>query len=146
MLYFDYTAGDVIYCFEGEGGKTGGVYEPKNFENRNIASIHNHPKNYYSFPSHDNFEILEKDFENYEIICSLDSFWIIYFEGILDESQRIKLHNNLFRIFHTIDSYVKINYSKKMDIGSMIDEMYSEYLLSYLNNNSHNIKIIKKRY
>ena len=113
MLYFDYTAGDVIYCFEGEGGKTGGVYEPKNFENRNIDSIHNHPKNYYSFPSHDNFEILEKDFENYEIICSLDSFWIIYFEGILDESQRIKLHNNLFRIFHTIDSYVKINYSKK---------------------------------
>ena len=146
MLYFDYTTGDVIYCFEGEGGKTGGVYEPKNFENRNIESIHNHPKNYYSFPSHDNFEILEKDFENYEIICSLDSFWIIYFEGILDESQRIKLHNNLFRIFHTIDSYVKINYSKKMDIGSMIDEMYSEYLLSYLNNNSHNIKIIKKRY
>ena len=33
-----------------------------------------------------------------------------------------------------------------MDIGSMIDEMYSEYLLSYLNNNSHNIKIIKKMY
>lgn len=146
MLYFDYATGEVIYCFEGEGGRTGGVYESVNFENRNIASIHNHPKKFYSFPSHDNFEILEKDFEDYEIICSLNSFWIINYEGILDEKQRHNLHRDLFRIFQTIDSYIKINYSKNMNVGNMIDEMYSEYMLSYLSNNYDTIKISKMRY
>ena len=53
---------------------------------------------------------------------------------------------DLFTIFQTIDNYIKINYSKNMNVGNMIDEMYSEYLLSYLSNNYNTIKISKMRY
>ena len=35
----------------------------------NVASLHKHPKKLYSFPSLDNFNILENEFEDYEIMC-----------------------------------------------------------------------------
>ena len=53
---------------------------------------------------------------------------------------------DLFTIFQTIDKNKKINYSKNIKDGNMIDEMYSEYLLSYLSNNYNTIKISKMRY
>ena len=49
MLYFDYTDGEVIYCWKGEEDKTGGAYDKIHLKGRNIASLHNHPKDYYSF-------------------------------------------------------------------------------------------------
>ena len=146
MLYFDYTTADIIYCFKGIGGKTGGTYEKINFKKRKIASLHNHPKKFYSFPSHENFEILEKDFEDYELICSDNNFWIIESKGILDEKNILRLHRDLHRIFCTIENFIKINYSKNMDVGNLIEELYSEYLLSYLNTNYDNIMICKREY
>ena len=41
---------------------------------------------------------------------------------------------------------MKINYLKNIDVGNMIEELYSEYLLSYITNNYENIKISKKEY
>ena len=77
MMYFDYTTGEVIYCWKGEEGKAIGGYEKIHVNSRKIASIHSHPKGYYSFPSPNNFDILENSHEDFEIIVSVTAFWIL---------------------------------------------------------------------
>lgn len=82
MLYFDYMAGEVIYCWQGDFGKSGGEFKRKYLKGKHIASIHNHTLGYYSFPSPDNFDILENDFEDCEIITSIRAFWIVEFKEV----------------------------------------------------------------
>lgn len=77
MLYFDYKTGEIIYCWQGEVGKCVGDFKREYFEGRNISSIHSHSRDYYSFPSPDNFDILENDFEDYEIITSIMHFGLL---------------------------------------------------------------------
>lgn len=47
------------------------IYEI-HFENHHVASIHNHPKGFLSAPSGQNFQILEIENEDYELICGYD--------------------------------------------------------------------------
>jgi len=143
MLYFDYTTGDVIYCWKGEGGKTGGLYDKLHFQERHIASIHNHPKKFYSFPSLDNFEIFENDFEDYEIICSYDPFWIIESKGILGCEIREKIKLDFYKKFQEVNDYVISNFEEET-WGMLIEDIFSEYLLNYLNDNFENININKR--
>lgn len=88
MLCFDYDTGDVIYCWKGEEGKCIGDIDRIHLSGKNIASIHNHTKKYYSFPSPYNFNILTNDFEDYEIITSINSFWIVEFKGSVENNLR----------------------------------------------------------
>lgn len=146
MLYFDYTNGDVIYCWKGEKDTTGGEYDRIYLKNRNIASLHNHPKRLYSFPSLDNFDILENDFEDYEIICADSSFWEIEFKGILENNIREQIISDLYDLFQQVYTYVFFNYKYSNRIGKTIDEMYSNQILNYLNTNYKNIHIKQKEY
>lgn len=79
VLYLDYRTGEVIYCWKGGSGECRMDFEKINLFGRNITSIHNHATGYYSFPSPENFDILENDFEDYEVITSVNAFWIIEF-------------------------------------------------------------------
>lgn len=81
MLYFDYKTGEVVYCWKGEEGRLIGKFNEKFLFKKNIASIHSHAEGWYSFPSPENFDILENVFEDFEIITSADAFWIIEFKG-----------------------------------------------------------------
>ena len=79
MLFFDYKTGEIIYCFvEDNLGMFifDEIYE-SHFEGMNVASIHNHPKGFLSAPSSNNFQILEIENEDYELICGYDEFWIL---------------------------------------------------------------------
>lgn len=134
MLYFDFTTGDVIYCWKGEEGKTGGLYDMIHLKNRNIASIHNHPKKFYSFPSLDNFDILENNFEDYEIICANSIFWIVESKGIIRKDVRKHIVLDLYELFQKINRYVLSNFNDGDEIGKTIDIMYSEQMVIYLNN------------
>ena len=145
MLYFDYKTGEGIYCWKGEEGKTGGLFNDIHFKGKHISSIHNHPKKFYSFPSLDNFEILEKDFEDYEVICSSFSFWIIGFNGILERDEIEKIRYNFNKEFVEINKEVISNFNGK-DVGMIIDNRFSDYLSNYLNNSFENIIISKKEY
>ena len=44
MLDFDYTTGEVIYCWKGEYGSLKGNFDIIQVHGRNITSIHNHQK------------------------------------------------------------------------------------------------------
>lgn len=85
MLYFDYMTCEVIYCWQGKVGESGGGFDRRNFDGRHIASLHSHPIGYYSFPSPENFDILENEFEDYEIITSIDTFWIVEFKYAVEK-------------------------------------------------------------
>ena len=55
------------------------------FKGKNVASIYNHPKGFLSAPSGENFQILEMENEDYELICGYDEFWILEAKGVFDK-------------------------------------------------------------
>jgi len=91
LLYFDYITGEIFYCFKGDDNSTDAILDKLHLINHYVVSIHNHTKNLYSFPSPENFDILEKD---YEIICSINSFWTIEFKGIIKRKIRNEFLKN----------------------------------------------------
>lgn len=87
MLFFDYKTGEIIYCFVEDnldGRIREEIYEI-HFKGKNVASIHNHPKGFLSAPSGENFQILEMENEDYELICGYDEFWILEAKGVFDK-------------------------------------------------------------
>ena len=94
LLYFDYITGEILYCFKGDDNSTDAILDKLHLINHHVASIHNHTKNLYSFPSPENFDIFEKDYEDYEIICSINSFWTIEFKGKIKRKIRNEFLKN----------------------------------------------------
>ena len=56
MLYIDYKTGEVLQYIKGVNGVVAGEIFKSDFKNRRVSSIHNHPKEYLSAPSYDNFK------------------------------------------------------------------------------------------
>ena len=70
MLIFDYKTGDLIYCFvndDGSGDEVFGVVDEDILFGRNICIIHNHPIEYGSSPSSENFQILGLKFQDFKL-------------------------------------------------------------------------------
>jgi len=116
LLFFDYKTGEIIYCFV-EDNLYGKVFEEiyeNHFENRHVASIHNHPKGFLSAPSGQNFQILEIENEDYELICGYDEFWILEAKGVFNESVveeiREKASNIYFNSFSNDNNYLSMIY------------------------------------
>lgn len=115
MLFFDYKTGEIIYCFV-EDNLDGKIREEINefyFEGKNVASIHNHPKGFLSAPSGKNFQILEIENEDYELICGHDEFWILEAKEYLIRRLLRKLekkHNFFIFILLTLKKMLKIKY------------------------------------
>ncbi|WP_405267104.1 hypothetical protein [Methanobrevibacter sp.] len=148
VLYLDYKTGDVIYCWKGELGECKIDWYNIHLKGRNIVSIHNHTKNYYSFPSPDNFDILENDFEDYEIITSVNAFWIIEFKGAIEEEMRYDFQNRLSLYFNKLDIEIKLKYQDYVTIRKMTERMISEYLLNDIDKKLDGITLVfnKRRY
>lgn len=146
MLYFDYTTGEVIYSWKGEEDKTGGQYDRIHLKERYIASLHNHPKNYYSFPSSDNFDILSNEFEDYEIIISPNVFWIVGFRGNVEKEIRQKFQYHLAKDMNSINDKIKLMYVDADIINSMMELYIGDYLLNNIDKNINEIDLflIKK--
>ena len=115
MLFFDYKTGEIIYCFV-EDNLDGKIMEEINefyFEGKNVASIHNHPKGFLSAPSGKNFQILEIENEDYELICGHDEFWILEAKEYLIRRLLRKLEkkqNFFIFILLTLKKMLKIKY------------------------------------
>lgn len=148
MLYFDYRTGDVIYCWKGEGGKCDGAIAKIHFYGKDIASVHNHPKGYYSFLSPNNFEILEKDFEDYELISSVHALWIIKFNGAIDKRIRYKFQKKLILEMNAINDDIRRVCSDVDVINLMVEKSIGNYLLSSIEKRICGIDliIIKREY
>lgn len=141
MMYVDYITGDIIYCWQGEIGKSGGDFNSEHFEGRHIASIHSHPRGYYSFPSPDNFDILENDFEDYEIITSINAIWTVEFKGSVDSTVRKDFQINLGIEFNKIEKDIKLMYSNIFVIRRNIENAGSSYLLNDVDRIIENIEL-----
>ena len=147
MMYFDYKTGEVIYCWKGSEGISGGGYDNIHFQGRNIASIHSHQKGYYSFPSPENFDILENEFEDYEVITSINAMGIVEFRGEVNEEIRKDFQLNFSIDFNRIEENIKLRHDDGI-IRIMIENLFSDYLLHDLDKNVQNLSLnlVKREY
>ena len=147
MLYFDYKTGEVVYCWKGDENNVAGDYIPEFVSNRHIASIHNHPSGVYSFPSPDNFGILSNDFEDFEIITSVNAFWIVEFKGNISFTSKELFSQDLSDDMSSIISEIRLIYNFN-DVDNVTEEDVAKYLLNKVDKQIQgiNLVLIKKEY
>ena len=107
---------------------------------RKVASIHSHPKGCYSFPSPYNFDILENDFEDYELITSECAFWLIEFKGNVDESSRRFFQYNLGKSISEVMLIIKLT-CNVIEIDEKTEEVISNYLLNGIDKKMNDIAL-----
>lgn len=107
-IYLDYDKNEVIHCFKGNKTNVKGMINTGLMGNRKILSIHNHPKGTYSAPSAANFEILENEFQDYEIICAQEEYWILESKEKYSKLFVEKFKTKIEIIFQDINLEVKI--------------------------------------
>lgn len=148
MLYFDYRTGEIVSCWEGEEGKCNSEVNRKHIGGKNIATIHSHTEKYYSFPSPDNFDILENEFEDYEIITSINAFWTVEFKGSVSKELRENFQLGLSIEFDKMEEEIKARYVNMFVVRHMCERLFSEYLLNDIEKNIENIPLVlnKKEY
>lgn len=115
------------------------------FEGFHVASIHNHPPGVYSPPSDKNFEILMRDFEDYELIVGQSGLWILKAKGInLQLNLNLKL--SALMILDSCQEYTKKKYPHPKS-DEICDIMYGVMLSNYINDKDINdIQLTKKEY
>ncbi len=98
-FYIDYENNEIIHCLHGNSTKVKDWIHSGLMKNKKIFSIHNHIKGTYSAPSWKNFEILDHEFEDYEIICAEKEYWILEAKGHFDEKCIKKMKRKIKKIF-----------------------------------------------
>ena len=93
------------------------------FVGKHVATIHNHPNLYESALSSENFQILELEFEEYELVSSRNALWILKSKEILPEKDIIEIKNDIV----TLNGYSKLQSYDN-------ERIYEELLLDYINN------------
>ena len=145
-LFFDYITGEILKCGIGVENNVELDFEDGEFEGYHVASIHNHPKGVLSPPSGKNFGILQRNFEDYELMAGFESFWILKAKGV---------HENLIYSFNffsdaTYDFSFRYCSNRYNDVGiiaKMQDILYGNELLKYINNkNISDIQLTKLEY
>ena len=141
-FYIDYENNEIIHCLHGQATTVKDRINVGLMQDRKILTIHNHPKGTYSAPSPNNFEILEHEFENFEIICAENEFWILESKGEYDkefiEELKTKIENLFYKCDHGIYDTKKIPYDANIE--------YNTRLAKYINNLKTNINLIKMEY
>lgn len=143
-FYIDYENNEIIHCLHGGPTNVKDWFHSGLMKNKKIVTIHNHIKGTYSAPSWKNFEILDHEFEDYEIICAEKEFWILEAKGTNDKNYTLKFKTKIENIFQeTISkSIVKdIDFEKYNP-----NDDYSIRVQEYISNQKNNIKLSKKEY
>lgn len=143
-FYIDYETNEIIHCLHGSATSVKGNIHSGLMKNKKILSIHNHPPKTYSAPSPSNFEILDNEFENYEIICAEEEFWIIKAKGKFNEQTTEHIKTKIKDIFFKCDNGIYSNASENKIYDS--NKEYSKQLPKFINNLKSNISLIKKEY
>ena len=125
-FYIDYENNEIIHCLNGKSTEVSDWIHTGLMKDRNICSIHNHIKGTYYAPSPENFEILDHEFEKYEIICAEEEYWILEAKGkykpklVKDMKKEIKTefnkcHYGFYRKTNSKEIYDSNNeYSKRL--------------------------------
>lgn len=143
-FYIDYETNEIIHCLKGENTKVKEYINSGLMKNRKIMTIHNHPKGTYSAPSATNFEILDHEFEDYEIICAEEEYWILKAKGKINEQTIDHIKTKIQDLFFKCDNGIYNNYCKNEIYNP--NKEYSKQLPKFINNLKSNISLIKKEY
>ena len=141
LLYFDYITGEILYCFKGDDNSSEAILDKLQLINHHVASIHNHTKNLYSFPSPENFDILEKEFEDYEIICSINSFWTIEFKGKIKRKIKDEFFKECKYTLDFLNSKQKL-YKNYAEFNMMVEKYMENYFLKEIDTELNGIDLI----
>lgn len=139
-FYIDYENNEIIHCLHGKSTVVSGFIHSALMEKRKIVTIHNHIKGTYSAPSSENFEILEHEFEDFEIICAENEYWILKANGKFNREWIRDVKREIYDIFKRCDglgdSFEGIN----------SNELYEKELEIFINNLKSDITLTKKEY
>ena len=146
LLLFDYNTGEILKCKIGNENDVKLQFKDYDFEDKHVASIHNHTKDMYSPPSYKNFGIFQRKWEEYELIAANKCLWIL--KGKLkDEKLSEELRKESYKLFISSFHYYKIKCKSEDMIFRKCDELYGKRLSNYINNkNIKDIQLIKKEY
>ena len=146
LIYFVIHTGNIVSCnfSDDRPDEVNAVIYPECLRGMHIASIHNHPHQYYSPPSGKNFEMLGKEFEEYEIISTKNELWILeskeqVFSDDIIQNIRKDVNESFESYFDEVNSGLEVGYR----VIDNVDRNYGIYLLNYLNNEFENIKLTK---
>lgn len=148
MIYFDIETGNIVSCNfadDDSPDRVNGIIYPNFLKGMHIASAHNHPRKYGSPPSGKNFEMLQYDFEEFEIVLSQRELWVLeskidVFDELLINEIRKDLNEGLQAILDEIsedflDGYIVLD---------NLDREYGNFLLIYLNKGFDNITLTRR--
>lgn len=141
-IYFDYKTGEILKCGHGEENNVKITFREDDFDGHNVASIHNHTKELLSAPSHKNFRIFERKFEDYELIAGFEHFWILkakgLYENLVDEANST---SEIIALTSLMTCTLKYN------DDDIINQMHGKELSKYINNkNINDIQLLQKEY
>ena len=144
-IFFDYLAGEIFKCAKGISDEVKIYFEDNEFEGRHVALIHNHPINAFSPPSGKNFNIFQRDFEDYELIVGRGGLWILEAKGIHKELIRDVRKVSSFCFMVTLSQSEGIKNIEKRN--TFEDLLYGGMLSKFINDkNIKGIQLTKKEY
>ena len=145
-LFFDYDSGDILKCVKGSDDNVIIDFKDDEFDGYNVASIHNHPKNVFSPPSHKNFGILTRKFEDFELIVGCNELWILKAKGNYENLIfEFKFISRL--LFKAALDNSNLLYDDWDEINNHCEKSYGNQLLKYINDkNIKDIQLTKREY
>ena len=143
-FYIDYENNEIIHCLRGKSTIVSGFINSELMKNKKILSIHNHIKGTYSAPSCENFEILDHEFEDYEIICSENEYWILKAKGKFPDKWTHDVKKEILEIFNNCETIVGLS-NEKISLEEL-NKLYGNELEIFINNLKSNITLTKKEY
>ena len=145
-IFFDYWTGEILRCVKGGDNNVVLNFNEDEFKGHHIASIHNHPENVYSPPSDKNFGILMRDFEDYELVASVNELWILKAKG-KNPIMYMMLKMSAEVFLTSCQEYCDKLYSDSKKADEVCDKMYGTRLSNYINDkNIKNIQLTKREY
>ena len=133
LIYFDIHTDNIVSCnfSNNEPDEVTAVIFPCCLNGMHIASIHNHPHQYYSPPSGKNFEMLSNEFEEYELISAKNELWILESkEMIFDDEFVEKIRENANKSFKSYSNEANAELKENYRVIDNVDRDYGFYLLS----------------
>jgi len=148
MIYFDIETGNIVSCNFADDGSpdhVSGTIYPNFLKGMHIASAHNHPRKYGSPPSGKNFEMLQYDFEEFEIVLSQRELWVLESKTeVFDESFINEIRKDLDEGLQAILDEICEDLDEGYLVLDNLNEKYGNFLLGYLNNRLDNIKLTRR--
>lgn len=130
-------------------------YKVSYVNDKNLASIHNHPSNGLDGPSPADIKsVMSNKWEDYGLNVSKNEIWITKYNGKANNVDIRKVERDVENIYKMdnlkanrdllSDKYKNLSLDEKKKIGSeILNKYYSEDLLKYLNNSKYGIQLIR---